>query len=538
MPDHTWVLRGGTVLDGTGGDPIRADVAIAHDRVAAVAPDLPDRGDRELDVSGLVVCPGFINMMSWACETLIEDGRSLSDIRQGVTLEVMGEGDSMGPLNPHMRERLARDGLTGGRPPYPVPWRSLAGYLEWLTARGVSPNVASFVGAGTLREHEAGLAERPLSPDELARMARLLDREMREGALGLASALIYPPETAYRTDELVALTRVVARYDGVYASHVRSEGSALLPALAELVEIAEATGARAEVYHLKAAGRAHWADLDPALGLLEAARARGARVTADAYPYTFSGTSLTACFPPWAHDGGRAELRARLIAPETRRRILADMHETGWENAYLDAGPDNIVVGSLPAGLDGHVGQSLSQIARRLGSTPAEAAMDLVVASDADVFALFHDIDERNLRRILTLPWVSLCSDAESLSAEQAQDGPMVHPRAFGAFARMLGHYVRDQSLVSLPEAVRRMTGLPAGNLGLRDRGRLAPGFAADIAVFDADRIGDRATQTEPHRYAVGMQHVFVNGVPVLLSGEHTGATPGRFVRGPGFTGG
>lgn len=537
MADFDLVLRGGELHDGSGAAPWTGDVGIVGDRIAAIAPRLAGAGVAELDADGLVVAPGFVNLMSWAGETLIEDGRSMSDVLQGVTLEVMGEGSSMGPLTEPMRMALARDGMAGvvGGYRYPVEWTTLAEYLEWLQRRGVSANVASFVGAGTLRVNVLGYDDRPATPDELARMCQLLDDEMRAGALGVASALIYPPETAYSTDELVALAKVAGRHRGTYASHVRSEGVGLLAAVAELIEIARRAQVHAEVYHLKAAGRSHWASLPAAIGLIEDARSEGIAVTADMYPYACSGTSLSTCVPPWAHEGGPEALRARLADPSVRERVKADLACESWENPFLDAGPESILVsGPLVPELAACTGRTLAELAARDHADPADVAMDLVQRNPGDVFALFFDMDEAGVRRVAQQPWVAFCSDAESLSAEAAQRRGGIHPRAFGAFARVLGRFVRDEGLLTLPEAIRRMTSLPADGLGLTGRGRLRVGCHADVVAFDAEAVADHATPTDPSRYATGMVHVVVNGTPVLLDGRHTGATPGRFVRGPG----
>jgi N-acyl-D-amino-acid deacylase len=537
VTDFDFVLRQGTIYDGSGADPWVGDVAIVGDRIAALASRLPGRGRRELDVAGLAVAPGFINMMSWAVESLIEDGRSLSDVMQGVTLEVMGEGASMGPLNASMREALAAGGITGTPAGYryPVEWTSLAGYLRWLEARGISPNVASFVGAGTLRIHEVGYADRPASHRELQRMCALLDAEMSDGALGVASALIYPPETAYLSEELASLARVAATHGGMYASHVRSEGAALVTAVGELIDIARRAQVRAEVYHLKAAGQAHWAELPTAIGLLENARAAGLAVTADVYPYDYSGTSLSACIPPWAHEGGPDALRQRLASQPERERIRGGMALSGWENPMLDAGPDHIQVqGPLAPPLAEHTGCTVSEIARRRGVTPEDAVMDLVRDNPGDVFALYFDMSPEGVRLVASRPWVTFCSDAESLSSQVAAERGGIHPRAFGAFARVLGRFVREEGLFPLSEAIRRMTSLPADNLGLVNRGRLRPGYYADVVSFDADAIADHASPAIPHRYATGMVHVLVNGALVLRDGVHTDALPGRFVRGPG----
>ncbi len=538
MADFDLVLRQGLLLDGSGAEPVTGDVAVVGDKIAALAPHLSGRGTRELDVAGLAVSPGFINMMSWAPETLIEDGRSLSGVMQGVTLEVMGEGTSMGPLNEAMKASLRAGGITGRTDGfrYPVEWTSLWQYLEWLERRGVSVNIASFVGAGTLREHEIGYADRPASVSELGRMCALLDDEMSHGAVGVASALIYPPETASSTAELTALARVAAEHDGMYASHIRSEGAGLLEAVTELIEIARGANARAEVYHLKAAGRAHWHLLPAAIALIDDARAAGLDITADMYPYEYSGTSLRACIPPWAHEGGPAVLRERLHEASVREQIRTDMASAGWENPFLDAGPDRIQIrGPLSAELTRFSGLSLAQVAEAMGTTAEDAAMDLVRDNSGDVFALYFDMDPSDVSLVASRPWVSYCSDAESLSSESAARDGAIHPRAFGAFARVLGRFVREQGILSLPEAVRRMTSQPADNLRLADRGRLRVGYAADVNAFDPAAVVDRSTPQQPHAYAEGMVHVVVNGTPVLLDQVHTGAAPGRFVRGPGW---
>jgi N-acyl-D-amino-acid deacylase len=537
VSDFDLVLRQGLLFDGSGAEPVIGDLAIASGRIARLAPRVSGRGARELDVAGLAVSPGFVNMMSWAPETLIEDGRSMSGVMQGVTLEVMGEGTSMGPLTEPMRDALRAGGISGQVDGfrYPVEWTTLWEYLEWLEQRGVAVNVASFVGAGTLREHEIGYADRPASDAELGRMCALLEDEMRHGAVGVASALIYPPETAYTTAELTALGRVAATHGGMYASHVRGEGAALLESVAELIEIARDADVRAEVYHLKAAGRAHWHLLPAAIALIEQARNAGLAVSADMYPYEYSGTSLAACIPAWAHAGGPPALRERLHDPAVRDRIRVEMARPGWENPMLDAGPEHIQVrGPLDARLARFAGLTLAQVAESMGTSPQDAAMDLVRDNLGDVFALYFDMDPSDVRLVATRPWVSFCSDAESLSSEAAERDGAVHPRAFGAFARVLGRFVREEGIVSLAEAVRRMTSLPAESLRLTGRGRLQVGYAADVAVFDPASVVDRSTPAVPHAYAEGMVHVLVNGTPVLLDGAHTGATPGRFVRGPG----
>lgn len=536
MSDFDVVLRQGLIHDGSGSSPWVGDIAVRGDRIVAMDTAILGGGRAETDMSGLAVAPGFINMMSWSPESLIADGRSLSNIMQGVTLEVMGEGTSMGPLNDEMKLAPEQGGIHGGTGfHHLVEWTTLGEYLTWLEARGVSTNITSFVGAGTLRIHEVGFADRPATESELARMCELLDEEMRLGAVGVASALIYPPETSYSTAELVALARVSAAHGGLYASHIRSEGEGLLTAIGELIEIARLSGVRAECYHLKACGESHWPNLDAAIAMIEAARAEGLRVTADMYPYEYAGTSLAACIPPWAHADGPDALRARLADPTTREQIRADLSKGGWENMYLDAGPANIMVrGPLLPEYQDCAGRFLAEIAEARGVSAADMMMDLCRDHPSEIFALYFDISPAGVRRVAALPWVSFCTDAESLSRESALEHGSVHPRAFGAFARVLGPLVRDEGLFPLADAIRRMTSLPADNLGIADRGRLRPGHLADIVAFDPDTVTDRATPDEPARYADGMAHVWVNGVPVLRDGVHTEATPGRFVRGPG----
>lgn len=531
------VLRGGAIHDGTGEPSWIGDVAIADGMIVAMDRQVTSTGAIDLDAEGLVVAPGFINMMSWAPESLIEDGRSMSDIMQGVTLEVMGEGTSMGPLTASMQVAMKTDGLAGvvGGYRYPVRWRTLAEFLTWLERRGVTPNIASFVGAGTLRVHELGLDDRAATKDEIKRMCDLLGEEMADGALGVASALIYPPETSYRTDELVALARVAAAHGGMYASHIRSEGAGLLTAVSELVEIARRAQVRAEIYHFKAAGRTNRPALPEAIALIESARSAGLAVTADVYPYDYSGTSLTACFPPWAHDGGPEALRRRLGDPSARKRIRSELTSGGWENPFLDAGPENIhISGPLRPEIAHWAGCTLADLARQQGQEAADVAMDIALRNNGDVFALYFDMHPDDVRLVAKQPWVSFCSDAESLTSKVAADRGGVHPRAFGAFARVLGRFVRDEHLLTLPEAIRRMTALPAANLGLHRRGRLQVGYHADVVAFDHTRVADHATPQHPAVYASGMVHVLVNGTAVLRDGVHTGARPGQFVRGPG----
>jgi N-acyl-D-amino-acid deacylase len=472
-------------------------------------------------------------MLSWATESLLEDGRAQSDVRQGVTLEVMGEGSSMGPLNDAMKEDLAARSLIG----LEVEWTTLGEFLEYLVRRGVAPNVASFVGAATVREHELGQVDRPPSSHELHRMQELVGRAMEDGAVGVSSALVYAPGFYAATDELVALARIAGEHGGMYISHLRSEGNQLLEALEELIGIAREADVRAEIYHLKAAGKSNWAKLESVVERVEQARADGVAVTADMYPYTAGATGLNGAMPPWVQEGGFDEWRARLTDPETRARVEQEMTaETDeWENMFLLAGPENMrLLAFRNERLRPLTGKTLAEVAAERTTTPAQTAMDLVVEDESRVSTAYFTMSEENVRRELTLPWISFCSDSPAPAAEGIFLRWSTHPRAYGAFARLLGKYVRDEAVIPLEEAIRRLTSLPAENLRLVDRGRLEPGYFADVVVFDPDRIQDRATYDDPHRYATGVVHVAVNGTLVLRNGEHTGALPGRVVRGPG----
>jgi N-acyl-D-amino-acid deacylase len=490
----------------------------------------------EIDAAGLAVAPGFINMLSWATESLIADGRSQSDIRQGVTLEVFGEGWSMGPLNEAMRrEMLERQGDIK----YEIPWTTLGEYLEYLVRRGVSTNVASFVGATTVRIHVLGYENRPPTPEEMERMRQLVRQAMEEGALGVGSSLIYAPAFYASTEELIELCKVAAEYGGMYISHIRSEGNRLLEAIDELIRIAREAKIPAEIYHLKAAGRANWPKLDEAIRRIEAARAQGLRITANMYPYTAGATGLDAAMPPWVQEGGHRAWIERLKNPAIRQRVTREMRTPTdrWENLYLMAGsPENVLlVGFKNEALKPLTGKTLAEVARLRGRSPEDTIIDLVIEDDSRVGAVYFLMSEENVRKQIALPWMSFGSDAESLAPEGVFLKANPHPRAYGTFARVLGRYVREEKIIPLEEAIRRMTSLPAENLKLDRRGRLKVGYFADVVVFDPAKIQDHATYERPHQYATGVIHVFVNGVPVLRNGEHTGATPGRVVRGPGY---
>ncbi len=554
-PDYDVVIRGGTVYDGSGDTPTVADVGLRADTIAAVG-DLRDAsGATEIDAEGLAVAPGFINMLSWATNSLIIDGRSQSDIRQGVTLEVFGEGWSMGPLNDAVkRERLReavsdlgsieavaeRLGVEAAGDTLAWPWTTLGEYLNFLEQKGVAPNVASFIGATTVRIHELGYADRAPTPDELERMRGLVRQAMDEGALGVGSSLIYAPAFYADTDELIALAEVAAEDDGLYISHLRSEGNRLLEALDELITIAREAGIRSEVYHLKAAGRANWDKLGPAIDRIEAAQDEGLGVAANMYTYTAGSTGLNAAMPPWVQEGGFAAWRQRLQDPAIRARVAGAMETPtdAWENLYLAAGADNVLLtGFRTDSLRPLIGQTLAEVADERGTTPAETAMDLVVADSSRVDVVYFLMSEENVRQQIALPWMTFGSDAGSMATEGVFLESNTHPRAYGNFARLLGKYVRDEQVIPLSAAIHRLTALPAERLNIRRRGRLEPGYFADLAIFDPEAIQDHATYEVPHQYATGMVHVFVNGVPVLRDGTHTGATPGRVVHGPGWTG-
>ena len=536
-PDHDLILRNGTIVDGIGAPGYLGDLAIDGDRITAVG-DLGDlRGVPEVDVSGLAVAPGFINMLSWAGDALMEDGRSQGDIRQGVTLEVFGEGVSGGPLTDQMKNLVV---TSQGDIKFDVEWTTLGEYLEHLEAKGVSPNVASFVGATTLRVHEVGYEDRPPTEDELDRMRRLVRQAMEEGAVGLGSSLIYAPAFYAQTDELVELSKVAAEYGGLYISHMRSEGNALLESVDELLTIARESGIRAEIYHLKAAGQANWGKLDAVIGRVEAARSEGLEITADMYTYTAGSTGLDAGMPPWVQEGGYASWAVRLRNPEIRDRVRREMTTptNDWENLLLAAGAEaTLLVGFKNAELRGYLGQTLAEVAAARGTSVPDTAMDLVVEDGSRVQVVYILMSEENVARQIALPWTSYCSDAGSYASEGVFLNSSTHPRAYGNFARLLGRYVRDEQIIPLEEAVRKLTSLPAENLRVRDRGRLAAGYFADVVVFDPATIQDHATYEDPHQYATGVVHVWVNGTQVLEDGEHTGATPGRVVRGPGWTG-
>ncbi len=535
--DYDVVIRNGIVYDGSGEPPFRGDIAIDGDRIAAVGELGEVTGSVEIDATGKAVSPGFINMLSWATESLLHDGRAMSDVKQGVTLEIMGEGSSMGPLTERMKQELVarqRDIK------YDVTWTTLGEYLDHLVERGVSVNVASYVGAGSVRIHELGYENRRPTPAELSRMQGLVREAMQEGALGVGSSLIYAPHNFADTDELIALAGAAAEYGGAYISHVRSEGNRLEEAVQELVKIASLSGAPAEIYHLKAAGKDNWFKLENVFDMIEAARAAGLRISADMYTYNAGATGLNATMPLWVQEGGHDAWVERLRDPEIRARVVREMREDSneWENFLVQAGPENILLlGFRKEELRPLIGKTLAEVADERGQDPAETAIDLVIEDDSRVDAAYVLMSEFNVSRIAARPWVSFGSDAAAPATEGVFLNSSPHPRAYGTFARVIARFVNDEKLMSMEEAIRRMTSLPAFNTGIRGRGRIARDYYADVVVFDPRGFRDHATFEQPHQYASGVHHVFVNGVQVLNDGEHTGATPGRVVRGPGWQG-
>ncbi len=529
------IIKGGTVYDGTGAQPRHVDLAIRGDRIAGVGDFKTAKAKTIIDATDLAVAPGFINMLSWSNESLIQDGRSQSEIRQGVTTEIMGEGESMGPVNDRVREHMLRE---QSDIKYEIKWNTLAEYLHYLETRGISCNVASFIGAATLREYVIGFEDKAPTRQQLDQMRELVRKEMEVGALGIGTALMYPPAFFAKTEELTELCKVAAKYQGKYISHIRSEGNRLLESLDELIRISREAGIPAELYHIKAAGQQNWSKTDQLLSHIEVAQKEGLKIRANMYTYTASGTGLDACLPPWTEDGGYPALFKRLRDPAMREKIAAQVKTPTdeWENVYIAAGgPDRILlVGFKSEKLKPLTGKTLAAVAEMRGKDPISTIMDLISEDESRIGTIYFEMSEENIKKELAKPWISFGSD----EASQAPEGVFLksnpHPRAYGNFARVLGKYVRDEKVIPMTEAIRRLSGLPATNLGLDHRGFIKEGMFADVVLFDPATIADRATFEKPHQYAVGVKHVFVNGVQVLRDGEHTGAKPGRALWGPG----
>ena len=527
------VIRNGMIYDGYGFKPYVGDVALKGDKVALVKEKISAKGKTEIDATGLAVAPGFINMLSWATVSLIRDGRSLSDIKQGVTLEVFGEGSSMGPLNEKMKEQQ-QDNTDD----YTIDWTTLGEYLESLERRGVSTNVASFIGATTLRVHEIGYENRPPTDEELDKMRSLVRQGMEEGALGIGSSLIYAPAFYSSTEELIELCKVAAEYGGMYISHMRSESNKLLEALDELITISEKANIPAEVYHLKAGGLKNHYKMDLVINKINAARASGLDITADMYTYIAGATGLDAHMPPWVQEGGYDKWVERLKDPKIRAKVKKEMTSDAkdWENLGYLAGPDGVLfAGFRNSELREYIGMTLKEVAQKTGKHYADVAMDFVIQDGSRVDVVYFLMSEENVKKQIKLPYMSFGSDAGSIAPEGDFLKYNPHPRAYGNFSRLLGKYVREEKVIPLEEAIYKLTSLTADKLKIKKRGLLKEGYYGDVVLFDPNTISDHATFDDPHQLATGMHHVFVNGVQVLNEGEHTGATPGRVVRGPGY---
>jgi len=536
-PPYDILIRDAQIYDGSGGAPFRGEVAISGERIAYVGERAPQPAKTVIDAGGKAVSPGFINMLSWATDSLIADPRGLSDLKQGVTLEVMGEGSSMGPLSPEMK-RLETQRM--GDIKYDIAWTTLDEYLSWLTKRGTALNVASFVGAATVREHVLGEGDVDPTPEQLAQMRKLVVGAMEDGALGVGSSLIYAPASYAETPELAALAGEAGRCGGIYISHMRSEADRLLEAIDELIDISKQSGAPAEIYHLKQAGKTNWDKLDPAIARIEAARAAGHRITADMYTYTAGSTGLDAAMPPWVQAGGVETWIGRLKDPETRAKVVAEMRQEkpAFENLYRHAGAEGtLLVGFKNPAMKGLTGKTLAQVAKERGVSPEDAAIDLVIEDGSRVQVVYFLMSEQNVARQTALPWMSFGSDASAQAPEGVFLKSSTHPRAYGNFARLLGKYVREEKTTTLADAVRRLSAFPAQNLGLRDRGMLKAGYYADVVMFDPNTIGDVGTYEQPKQFAVGVSDVIVNGKVALKDGEPTGALPGQVVRGRAWKG-
>ncbi|MCP9747753.1 amidohydrolase family protein [Lacihabitans sp. CS3-21] len=535
-PKYDTIIKNGMVYDGNGKAPFMADIGIKNDTIAFIGDLSSETASLEtIDAKGLAVAPGFVNMLSWATESLIHDGRSMSDIMQGITLEVMGEGDSMGPLTDSMRIYAEK---SQGDIKYKIEWKTLGGYLDYLQKRGVSTNVASFVGASTVRAMELGYANRKPNAEELQRMKKHVETAMQEGAMGLASALIYTPGTYAETPELIELSKVVAQYEGMYISHLRSEGNQLEKAVDELIGIAKAANIHAEIYHLKAGGKTNWHKIDKVIAKIDSARKAGLNITTDMYNYVAGATGLDAAMPPWVQEGGFDQWRKRLQSPAARQKVAKEMStpQGNWENLCLAAGPDKtLLIGFKTDSLRKYIGKTLAEVAAVKKKTWQEAAMELVVSDGSRVDVVYFLMSEENVKKQIKLPYMSFCSDAGSMAPEGVFLKASQHPRAYGNFARLLGKYVRDEKVISLEEAIRKLTSLPCDNLKIKKRGRLEVGNYADVVIFDPMKIQDKATFEKPHQLSDGMMHVFVNGTQVVKNGQHTNKKPGRFVKGPGW---
>ncbi|MDH5433799.1 MAG: D-aminoacylase [Gammaproteobacteria bacterium] len=539
VPHYDLVITGGLVVDGTGSVGTKTDLAIIDDRIVKIGNLEKYEAARKINADGLVVSPGFINVLSWATNSLVVDGRGLSDVIQGVTLEVFGEGTSMGPLSAE-NKNLMQQRVNASPTPFQIEWNSFGEYLEYLVEKGVSPNVASFVGATTVRVNAIGYEDRAPTTEELESMKEEVRIAMEEGALGVGSSLIYAPAFYADTEELIALSKVAANYGGMYISHIRNESGQFLQALDELITISKEANIPAEVYHLKAGGQSNWHKMELAINKIEQARKDGLNITADMYTYTAGATGLDAAMPPWVQEGGYESWAERLQDETIRQKVMEEMRTASddWENLMLAAGAEGVLLPYFQnPDLKKYTGMTLAAVAREMKKSPEETAMDLVIADGTRVSAIYFLMSEDNLRLKIKQPWLSFGSDAGALDPKVASQFGSTHPRAYGNFARVFAKYVRDENVLTIEDAVRKMTGLPAKNLKIKDRGLLAEGYYADVVIFDPDKIQDHSTFEKPHALSTGVEHVFINGQQVIRGGQHTGATPGRVVRGPGWTG-
>lgn len=528
------LFRGGTIYDGTGAPPRRADIGIRGDMIVSIGDLSKDSAKLVVDATGLAVAPGFINMLSWSNESLLADGRGQSEIRQGVTTQILGEGWSMGPVNAAIKARMKRE-QTDIK--YEIEWTTLSEYLYFLERRGVSQNVASFIGATTVREYVLGLDKKKAGTADLEQMQRIVESEMREGALGIGTALEYAPAYYADTEELIALCRAAAKHRGKYITHMRSEGERLLEGIEESIRICREAKIPTEIYHLKAAGKHNWHKMDAAIAKIEAARTEGLPLTANMYGYTAGAAPLTACIPPWAMEGGELAMRRRLRDPEQRQKIVVEIRDkTDWPNFFRNAGGPEFIrpISFKQTALKPLQGQSIAEIAQKRNKDSIETLLDLLIEDESGIGTLYFITSDENIRKLVPKPWISFGSDEAAQSPEGVFLKSMPHPRAYGNFARLLGTFVRDEKLLTLESAIYKCSALPATNLGLDRRGFLREGHFADIAIFDPATIAERATYEKPHQHAVGMKHVFVNGKHVLKDGEHTGVKSGRAIGGPG----
>jgi N-acyl-D-amino-acid deacylase len=521
------LIKNGTVYDGSGRKPQIADVALVDDKIVAIGKLENAKAKILVEATGFAVAPGFVNMLSHSYNSILQDGRSLGELRQGVTTQIFGEGQSMGPLSEEMKQRRNSSN-----------WTTLAEYLQYAERKGISQNIASYIGATTIREYVIGLEDKKATPEQMAQMRELVRQEMEAGALGIGSSLIYAPAFYATTEELIEMCKVASQYQGKYISHIRSEGNQLIEGVQELLRIAREANIPAEIYHLKASGQANWSKMDQVIKMIEKARKDGLKITADMYTYTAGATGLNSTLPPWTLDGGFPELFKRLQDPATRQKIADEVRKpaTDWENMWQLAGsPERILlVGFRNPSLRQYIGKNIGEVAKMRGKDPIETIMDLIVEDRSRVDTVYFMMSEENIKKQLKLPWVSFGSDAASMAAEGTFLNSSTHPRAYGNFARLLGKYVRDEKVIPMEEAIRRLSALPCANLGLPQRGLLKEGYFADVVIFDPKTIADTATFEKPHQYAVGMKHVFVNGVQVLKDGEHTGNRSGRALWGPG----